>query len=68
MKHFYRLQVPGSPYSSQWKTWLIIWGKEFGCILNWPYFYEGLKTTPIGYLKYWFDQKNLKTYLKSLQL
>ncbi|XP_023596351.1 probable polyketide synthase 1 [Trichechus manatus latirostris] len=41
---------------------------EFGHNLNWPCFYRGLKTTPTDYPRYQFDHKNLKTYLKSLQL
>lgn len=41
---------------------------EFGYNLNWPCFYEGLKATPTAYPRYKFDHKNLKTYIKSLQL
>lgn len=41
---------------------------EFGHKLNWPFFHECLKTTPVGYPRYQFVHKNLKTYLKSLQL
>ncbi|XP_044534871.1 mycocerosic acid synthase-like [Gracilinanus agilis] len=40
---------------------------ESGYNLNWPQFYDGLKTVPTDYPRYQFDRQNLNTYLKSLQ-